>query len=201
MISKTAIALLLFGLTCILASHDDRYKRWQLSTNDDSTNTNDDEIVEAHRSRNRQYVRTRDSLKQLINQGYQDWESYKGLHSKRFNDNEIENERMLAFLASQQHVRRHNDAYEKGDVTYKIGINHIADLPFSEYQKLNGYRRLYGDSGIRNSSRWLAPLNADIPESLDWREHGYVTDVKNQGMCGSCKFFQNIVVIFFLKKF
>uniref|UniRef100_A0AC35GWV0 Uncharacterized protein n=1 Tax=Panagrolaimus sp. PS1159 TaxID=55785 RepID=A0AC35GWV0_9BILA len=55
MISKTAIALLLFGLTCILASHDDRYKRWQLSTNDDSTNTNDDEIVEAHRSRNRQY--------------------------------------------------------------------------------------------------------------------------------------------------
>jgi cathepsin L len=186
MISKTAIALFLFGLTCILASHDDRYKRWQLSTNDDSTNTNDDEIVEAHRSRNRQYVRTRDSLKQLINQGYQDWESYKGLHSKRFNDNEIENERMLAFLASQQHVRRHNDAYEKGDVTYKIGINHIADLPFSEYQKLNGYRRLYGDSGIRNSSRWLAPLNADIPESLDWREHGYVTDVKNQGMCGSC---------------
>uniref|UniRef100_A0AC34GA60 Cathepsin propeptide inhibitor domain-containing protein n=1 Tax=Panagrolaimus sp. ES5 TaxID=591445 RepID=A0AC34GA60_9BILA len=162
---------------------------WRLSTNDDtieSTET-EDEIVDAHRSRNRQYVRTRESLKQLIRQGYDDWEAFKGVHSKRFTDNDIENERMLAFLASQQHVRRHNDAYERGDVTFKIGINHIADLPFSEYQKLNGYRRLFGDANAqKNSSTWLSPLNADIPESLDWREHGYVTDVKNQGMCGSC---------------
>uniref|UniRef100_A0A914YBK6 Cathepsin L n=1 Tax=Panagrolaimus superbus TaxID=310955 RepID=A0A914YBK6_9BILA len=160
---------------------------WRLSTNDETIDSAEDEIVEAHRSRNRQYVRTRDSLKALIRQGYDDWEAFKGVHSKRFTDNDIENERMLAFLASQQQVRRHNDAFERGDVSFKIGINHIADLPFSEYQKLNGYRRLYGDSNAqKNSSHWLSPLNADIPESLDWREHGYVTDVKNQGMCGSC---------------
>ena len=94
---------------------------------------------------------------------------------------------MLAFLAAQQHVRRHNDAFERGDTSFKIGINHIADLPFSEYQKLNGYRRhLFGDSLVRNASKWLAPMNTEVPESMDWREHGYVTDVKNQGMCGSC---------------
>uniref|UniRef100_A0A915ES49 Cathepsin L n=1 Tax=Ditylenchus dipsaci TaxID=166011 RepID=A0A915ES49_9BILA len=123
--------------------------------------------VEAHRARNRQYnAQPSESLKQLIQQGYQDWEAYKGLHGKSFTDENEENERMLAFLAAQQHVRQHNEAYEKGDATFKLDVNNIADLPFSEYQKLNGYRRLYGDVMRRNSSLFLAPHNVNVPESM-----------------------------------
>uniref|UniRef100_A0A915E7G6 Uncharacterized protein n=1 Tax=Ditylenchus dipsaci TaxID=166011 RepID=A0A915E7G6_9BILA len=131
----------------------------------------------ANRARNRQYnAQPSESLKQLIQQGYQDWEAYKGLHGKSFTDENEENERMLAFLAAQQHVRQHNEAYEKGDATFKLDVNNIADLPFSEYQKLNGYRRLYGDVMRRNSSLFLAPHNVNVPESMDWRDHGYVTE-------------------------
>uniref|UniRef100_A0A915E8C1 Uncharacterized protein n=1 Tax=Ditylenchus dipsaci TaxID=166011 RepID=A0A915E8C1_9BILA len=52
----------------------------------------------AHRARNRQY-------------------NAQPSERKSFTDENEENERMLAFLAAQQHVRQHNEAYEKGDAT------------------------------------------------------------------------------------
>jgi cathepsin L len=158
------------------------YKRWRLMVGSGQ----DADLENAPRTRGRQYVRNRESLTKLIQQSFDDWEVYKTLHSKRFESDDLETERMLAFLSAQQTVRRHNDAYERGDASFKLAVNPIADLPFSEYRKLNGYRRIYGDSLTKNSSRFLPPMNVQVPDEIDWRDHGYVTGVKNQGMCGSC---------------
>uniref|UniRef100_A0A914D9C1 Cathepsin propeptide inhibitor domain-containing protein n=1 Tax=Acrobeloides nanus TaxID=290746 RepID=A0A914D9C1_9BILA len=78
--------------------------------------------------RGRQYVLNYDSLTKLIQQNLDDWEAYKTLYNKKFDSEDLETERMLAFISAQQTVRRHNDAYDRGNVSFKLAVNSIADL-------------------------------------------------------------------------
>nr|AAY45870.1 cathepsin L-like cysteine proteinase [Rotylenchulus reniformis] len=127
------------------------------------------------------------ALRQMTERGFSDWNGYKQQHEKSYKNQQLETERMLAYLSNKQFIDKHNQAFREGKKSFSIGENHIADLPFSEYKKLNGYRRALGDNLRRNASTFLAPMNiGDIPESVDWRDKQWVTEVKNQGQCGSC---------------
>ena len=64
-----------------------------------------------------------------------------------------------------------------------LGITQFADMTLQEFKEFNnfGVRR----PGVAKCDSFKSS-SSDVPASMDWRQHDAVTDVKDQGQCGSC---------------
>ncbi|XP_060919716.1 cathepsin L.1 [Labrus mixtus] len=97
--------------------------------------------------------------------------------------------RRQIWLNNRRVVLVHNMMADQGIKSYRLGMTYFADMENQEYKHLisQGCLHAFNASVPRGGSTFLRLSQlTDLPNSVDWRDKGYVTDIKDQKQCGSC---------------
>ncbi|CAO2596376.1 Procathepsin L [Lemmus lemmus] len=111
-----------------------------------------------------------------------EWHEWKTRHGKTYITHE-EGQKRAVWEGNRKMIELHNQDYAKGVHDFSMEMNAFGDLTNTEFRELmTGFQSM----GSKEMDVFQEPLLGDVPKFVDWRSHGYVTPVKNQGHCGAC---------------
>jgi len=106
--------------------------------------------------------------------------SWMHQHEKRYASQEEFLRRFENFKMWMDFVRQHNADPKR---THDVTMNHFCDLTLKEIDILHkGYKH----APMNAPGVHMSDPDIQLPSTVDWRNQGVVTPVKNQGQCGSC---------------
>merc|ERR1712168_293259 len=115
-----------------------------------------------------------------------EWSSWKDYHGKTYSTNIEEARRQMAWQDNLMYVTKHNMEASQGKHSFTVDMNQFADLTNQEWRDMLLREKPRVGEGFCDNEYLRDDQSHDAPKKVDWRQHGYVTEVKNQGQCGSC---------------
>ncbi|CAG9765058.1 unnamed protein product [Ceutorhynchus assimilis] len=108
---------------------------------------------------------------------------FKINHGKSYQTESEHKLRYAVFKGNLNKIQEHNAKYNAGSVSWYLAVNQFSDMTSEEFV---AYLNAVPFNKTKSELRKLHVPALNIPDSIDWRERGAVTAVKNQGGCGSC---------------
>jgi KDEL-tailed cysteine endopeptidase len=120
-----------------------------------------------------------------INNDWKEFSLFRDRFRKVYSSDEEIDARFEAFRSNMRSIIEHNIVPGQN---FTLGVNQFSDLTAEEFKVL------YINSGYKSGSTTVGSYGCktftstatSAPTSLDWRQKNAVTEVKDQGQCGSC---------------
>ncbi|RNA42782.1 cathepsin L1-like [Brachionus plicatilis] len=109
----------------------------------------------------------------------EEWRKFKQDYNKDYENEAIESYRRSVWESNLAYIENFNSNWP----LFTLKMNKFGDLTNREYRDI--YLGFKPRQNL-NKNFDISICTSQIPESIDWRERGYVTPVKDQGQCGSC---------------